>query len=85
MFIFRAANIGVRYVSGGDYTYVNPPKVGAPGWGELLDKGSNSIILGEIGELFLYHILHYLILKRTRVRVRALPITNDFRHTVRSN
>jgi NADH dehydrogenase (ubiquinone) Fe-S protein 8 len=40
---------GEKQVSGGDYTYVNPPKLGVPGWGELLDKGSNSIILGEIG------------------------------------
>ena len=37
-------------MSGGDYKYVNPPKLGIPSWGELLDKGSNSIILGEIGE-----------------------------------
>jgi len=43
------ATVGVRHVSGGDYKYVNPPKLGIPSWGELLDKGSNSIILGEIG------------------------------------
>jgi len=43
------ATVGVRHVSGGDYTYVNPPKSGIPTWGQLMDKGSNSIIIGEIG------------------------------------
>jgi len=47
--IARAANFGVRHVSGGDYTYVNPPKTGIIGWKELLDKSSNSMVLGEIG------------------------------------
>jgi len=44
----RAGVTGVRHASGGDYIYVNPPKVGVPTWGELTAKGANSIILGEI-------------------------------------
>ena len=51
-------------MSGGDYKYVNPPKLGIPSWGELLDKGSNSIILGEIGEnlepFFIYPLTNLL-------------------------
>eukprot|EP00088_Acartia_fossae_P033878 TRINITY_DN3475_c0_g1_i4.p1 TRINITY_DN3475_c0_g1~~TRINITY_DN3475_c0_g1_i4.p1 ORF type:complete len:208 (+),score=42.78 TRINITY_DN3475_c0_g1_i4:44-667(+) len=44
------AVVGARHVSsGGDYVYVNPPKVGGPTWGELVEKGANSVILGEIG------------------------------------
>ncbi|XP_023332271.1 NADH-ubiquinone oxidoreductase subunit 8 [Eurytemora carolleeae] len=43
------SNLGcVRYASGGDYVYVNPPKVGHPTWSELTNKGANSLILGEI-------------------------------------
>ena len=48
------STVGVRHVSGGDYTYVNPPKSGVPTWGQLMDKGSNSIIIGEIGKFFFF-------------------------------
>nr|ALS04911.1 NADH dehydrogenase [Pseudodiaptomus poplesia] len=38
----------VRYASGGEYVYVNPPK-GNPTWGELTEKAANSVYLTELG------------------------------------
>ena len=50
--------MGARHASsGGDYVYVNPPKVGVPSWGELVDQGAQGVILGEIGEKCMFFIM----------------------------
>jgi len=54
----RSLVASVRHASGGDYVYVNPPKVGTPGWGELIDQGANSIILGELARGFAVTLGH---------------------------
>jgi len=46
--VIRRGLGSVRYASGGDYVYVNPPKDN-PTWGELVNKGANSLVLAEIG------------------------------------
>jgi len=56
--VSRSIAASVRYASGGDYVYVNPQKTGAPGWGELIDQGANSIILGELARGFAVTLGH---------------------------
>jgi len=54
----RSLAASVRHASGGDYVYVNPQKTGTPAWGELIDQGANSLILGELARGFAVTLGH---------------------------